>query len=82
VKELRELYEAIKKATMGRQVQSVGHRGRQIAYAQANPDNMIKLYRQLRDACPRAAEFGLPDLKPSDVSTARRGPPARFVGGY
>lgn len=82
VADLKTLYDAIMAATTGRQVQSVGHRGRQIGYTQADPNKMIALYRQLRDACPRAEEFGLPDIKMLDKPPTKRGRPATFIGGY
>ncbi len=78
----RRLHDAIIARTLGEQVQSVGHRGRQVAYAEMSLKDMIVMYRQVWAACP-AARLELPDLQPLDQPVVTRGRPAHFVGkGY
>ncbi len=75
----RELYEAITARTLGQQVQSVGHKGRQVGYSDTSLGDMIALYRQLWAQCPDA-QAELPTLKPLEQPTGTRGRPAQFLG--
>ncbi len=76
---LRELKAVIDARMLGRQVQSVGHKGRQMAYAETPVKDLIAYYRQLWAQCP-AAQAELPELKPLDAAVGTRGKPAVFVG--
>ncbi len=68
----RELYTAIKARSMGKAVQSSGHKDRSASFANADLGQMIKLYIQLRAQCP-AALAELPALTELEASTATRG---------
>lgn len=76
---VRALYDAIMAKSTGRQVQSMGHRGRDMSYSEMDVKDMISLYRQLWQQCPDA-QVQLPDLKPLDAVTGTRGRPAQFLG--
>jgi hypothetical protein len=76
---LRKLKAAIDARMSGEGVQSVGHKGRSMEYANMNVGDMIKYYAQLWKQCPQA-QAELPELQPLDAPTARRGRPAIFVG--
>lgn len=77
---VRELHAAITARMTGRQVQSVGHRGRTLSYSDTSISDMISLYRQLWAQCPEA-QAELPNLQPLDahVSTTPR-QPGRYAG--
>jgi len=68
----RELHDAIVAKMSGKAVQSAGAKGRQVGYAEADVNDMIKLYQQLWRACPDA-QVALPELKPLDQPVATRG---------
>lgn len=76
---LRELYAKINARIDGGQVQSVGHKGRNLAYSETSVADMIKFYNQLWRQCPEA-QAELPELKPLDTPAVTRGRPAVFVG--
>jgi hypothetical protein len=76
---LRELKTAIDARMTGKQVQSVGHKGRNLAYSEMNVSDMIAYYRQLWRQCPEAQEE-LPELQPLDAPTGTRGRPAMGFG--
>lgn len=70
---LRELKTAIDARMLGRQVQSVGHKGRTMAYADTSLSDMIAYYNQLWRQCPDA-QAEMPELKPLDQPSYARGP--------
>lgn len=76
---LRDLKAAIDARLLGRQVQSVDHKGRSISYSEMSVSDMITYYRQLWLQCPEA-QAELPELKPLDAPPGARGRPARFLG--
>lgn len=70
----RELYTAIKARTLGKAVQSSGHKDRSASFANADLGQMIKVYIQLRAGCAAAqADPDLPVLTELEASTATRG---------
>ena len=79
---LRELKAAIDARMLGRQVQSVGHKGRSMEYAETSLSDMISYYNQLWRQCPDA-QAELPELKPLDQPSYARGRAFRvkFGGG-
>lgn len=68
----RELYTAIKARSMGKSLQSSGHKERNVSFSNADLGQMIKLYIQLRSQCT-AAQAELPALTELDASTGSRG---------
>lgn len=75
----RELHDAIVAKMSGKGVQGAGAKGRSVTYAEANVNDMIKLYQQLWRACPDA-QAALPELKPLDQPVATRGRAPVLVG--
>ncbi len=79
---LRKLKAAIDQRMTGEGVQSVGHKGRTMEYANLNVGDMVKYYIQLWKQCP-AAQAELPEMQPLDATTGTRGRPPIFMGrGY
>lgn len=77
--ELRTLKAAIDAKMTGRQVQTVGHGGRNVGYSEMRVDYMVAYYRQLWAQCP-AAQAELPELQALDQPVGTRGRPAVFLG--
>lgn len=75
----RSLHDAIVAKMSGKSVHGAGAKGRSVTYAEADVNDMIKLYQQLWRACPDA-QAELPELKPLDQPVATRGRPAVLVG--
>lgn len=77
----KKLKAAIDERMLGEQVQSIGQRGRTVAYADVPLDKLIAYYNQTRNACPEALEdTALIAIAPLDQPTTTRGGPARFAG--
>lgn len=76
---LQKLKEAIDARMTGEGVQSVGHKGRSLEYANMSVSDMVKYYIQLWRQCP-AAQAVLPELQQLDAPTGTRGRPAVFLG--
>ena len=68
---LQKLYDSIMEAMQGGAVQSVGHKGRQVAYNPARINDQIAMYNQMWDICGK--DSGLPRLKPLDTPQQVRG---------
>lgn len=77
----RDLKAAIDARMLGRQVASVGHKGRTLAYADQPLPSLIAYYNQVRQSCADAlADPDLIAIAPLDQPTTTRGAPARFLG--
>lgn len=77
----RKLKAAIDARMLGRLPQSVGHKGRQMAYAETSTKDLIAYYNQIRNSCPDAlADPELIELKQLDQPTGTRGRPAVRLG--
>jgi len=76
---LRKLKAAIDQRMTGEGVQSVGHKGRTMEYANLNVSDMVKYYMQLWKQCP-AAQAELPEMQTLESTTGTRGRPAIFMG--
>lgn len=75
--ELRQLREIIMERISGRQASSLGHKGRNVSYAEVSLKDQIAYYRGLLANCPTAAAAGLTDIPPVDAPIGRGGP-ARY----
>ncbi len=80
----RDLKAAIDARMLGKQVQSVGHKGRSLSYSDQPLPALIAYYNQIRQSCADAmSDPELIEVRPLDQPTTRRGRPARFTGrGY
>jgi hypothetical protein len=73
----RDLKTTIDARMKGEQVQSVGHKGRQLEYADMPIAQLISYYNQIRNSCPDAkADPELIAINPLDQPTGTRGRPA------
>lgn len=70
---VRRLFEAIDARATGKQVSGAGAKGRSVSYSNSSLDDMIRLYRQLWQACPDAKTSDLPLLAEPGASTVQRG---------
>lgn len=78
----KDLKAAIDARMLGTQAQSVGHKGRNVQFADVSLDKLIAYYRQTRFACPDAmADSDLHDVLPLDGPVGTRGAPMIFSGG-
>lgn len=76
-----DLKAAIDARMSGKQVTSVGHKGRNLEYAEAPIRELISYYNQCRRACADAmADPELIEINPLDLPFGTRGRPARFAG--
>lgn len=76
-----DLKAAIDARLLGKQVQSVGHKGRNVSYAEQPINSLIAYYNQVRQGCPDAlADATLIAIAPLNQPTTTRGAPARFLG--
>lgn len=77
----KDLKAAIDDRILGRNVQSAGHKGRSVAYAERSTNELIAYYNQIRKSCPDAlGDAELIELKPLDQPTVTRGRPAVRMG--
>ena len=77
----KDLKAAIDQRMLGTKAQSVGHKGRNIAYAETPTKDLIAYYRQVRNSCPDAiADLELIDIMPLDGPSGTRGRPISFAG--
>lgn len=78
---VKDLKTAIDARMLGKQVSSLGHKGRSLAYAEQPLKELIAYYNQMRQGCPDAlADAELVAIAPLDQPTTTRGAPARFLG--
>jgi len=78
---VKDLKAAIDARMLGKQVQSLGHKGRNLSYAEQPLKELIAYYNQMRQGCPGAlADPELAAIAPLDQPTTTRGAPARFLG--
>ncbi len=78
---VKDLKAAIDARMLGKQVQSLGHKGRNLSYAEQPLKELIAYYNQMRQGCPDAlADPELAAIAPLDQPTTTRGAPARFLG--
>lgn len=77
----RELKATIDARLTGRQVQSIGHKGRNLEYMQTPIKELIAYYNQVRSSCPDAlADPDLIAIAPLDQPTGTRGRPGVRAG--
>lgn len=77
----RDLKAAIDARLTGKQVQSAGHKGRSVAYAETPIKELIAYYNQVRAGCADAlADPDLIAIAPLDQPTTTRGRPAVRLG--
>ena len=76
-----DLKAAIDARILGRQAQSVGHKGRNMTYAETPIKDLIAYYNQVRCSCPDAlADPDLIAIDPLDGRTGEVRRPAVFFG--
>lgn len=77
----RDLKATIDTRLTGKQVQSLGHKGRNLEYASATLSELIAYYNQVRKGCPDAlADPELIAIAPLDQPTGTRGRPGTRPG--
>lgn len=75
----RELAAAVEARILGKQVQSVGHKSRNLSYADVSTEDLIAYYRQHWLACPDAQKE-LVEPKSLKTQTVTRGRPISYKG--
>lgn len=77
----KDLKAAIDARMLGKKAQSVGHKGRNVAFTETSTKDLIAYYNQVRSGCPDACEdLDLLHISPLDGPTGTRGRPAVFHG--
>jgi hypothetical protein len=77
----RDLKAAIDARMRGEQVTQIGHRGRNMSFAEVNLNQLISYYNQTRAGCPDAlADPELIAIAPVDQPFVTRGRPAVYLG--
>lgn len=77
----RELFATIAARLKGEQVSEIGHRGRNMSFADAKINEQIAFYNQVRNGCPDAlADPELIHIAPVDQPVVTRGRPAVYLG--
>lgn len=77
----RKLKATIDARLTGGQVQSLGHKGRNLEYADVPLKELIAYYNQVRNGCPDAlADPELIAISPLDLPTGPRGRPGVRLG--
>lgn len=78
---VKDLKATIDARMTGKQVSSVGHRGRSLEYAETPLKELIAYYNQVRNGCADAlADPELIEVRPLDQQFGTRGRPAQFMG--